>query len=138
MNKDKTASVLLGLMCFIVVISIFCIPGDYSYPLAAVVVTALSGGLAAVCLSFRSPRGDGFTFVSIISFLLVLSLCIVHFRTGGPESDLRFLHIILMAVMYIGFRGVWTCCGKQGSAGYDGDCGIGLCYGPGLFTLTAR
>lgn len=114
MNKDKTASVLLGLMCFIVVISIFCIPGDYSYPLAAVVVTALSGGLAAVCLSFRSPRGDGFTFVSIISFLLVLSLCIVHFRTGGPESDLRFLHIILMAVMYIGFRGVWTCCGKQG------------------------
>ena len=113
-DRGKTAQVLPGLMCFIIVISIFCVPWDYSYPLAAVVVAALSGGMAAVFLSFRHPQGNGSAGVNIISILLVLSLSVVHFRDGGPESDLRFLHVILTAVLYIGFRGVWTCCGNLG------------------------
>ena len=114
MGSGKTASLLLGLMCSINVISISCVPWDYSYPLAAVVVAALSGGMAAVSLSFRNPHGNRLDIVDIVSFLLVLSLSVAHFRTGGPESDLRFLHVILTAVLYIGFRGVWTCCGERG------------------------
>ena len=118
-NRDHlkghaSASVLLALMSIITVISIFCTPAEYSFPLLAVTILAIVSGLT-VMLHFKGRiEGNAISLIDVISCLLMLILSVIYIRDRSPESELRFMFSMLTAVLYIGFKGVWMFCGERG------------------------